>query len=652
MSQYPSEINECDVITITPLTVECVVVHPSTNVSSDGAASLFIQGGTPPYSIVWNINGNNVLGQNQINLSVGEYPATVVDYYGDYSASTICVLTGETDCSFGVSITYPNPEIIEQGFYFYDVEITGGTSIGPYTIYYTTVSSNNIAELYPLGVAQNITLSELQSGITIKIPENNSLVIVYNQLCDTVQTFTVEPQVECVDLCITYSGEKQVQLECNGVDQNGIFKWIGTSTPNCEVLWDNDNHRWYLTCPLNGDSLFSNDPSNSNPPINWFSVGGGLIGPIIATPGSCQTQQTLTQNVSVGQPECDCDGTITITANGGTPPYQYSINNGLTQQSSPLFTSLCPGNYSYQVTDSLNNSSSGVVILNPLQPNTTYEISLQITPTTITNNNQQLNEEYVVDVIVSPPLPNGVTITFDLIHLGEFRNSVNPGFSNLNRTVVLNKNGNPLTLTTTNDITYTEPTTPQCNSDNSTVQFTATTNNWNGITITQGDIIQLMVSSVITYSSSPTTCNFGIDNNQFTITNPSVVGCGCCDVEVGIPGLVIEPIDPGPSFNLIFNTLGTANNLITGVIGFNYSIEQAPNPLQFSQGVYNGEFVSFFVNLTLNNVPAKIEIFKNNQLLECRDLFGLGTITQSFTFPQPFNSSLDTLEIGLSDGTC
>jgi hypothetical protein len=443
---------------------------------------------------------------------------------------------------------------------YYTIQITGGTSVGPYTIYYTTVSPNNIAEIYPTNVpAQNISLNDMLTGVDIEVPDNTTLLIIYNQLCDTVQTFTVEPQVECVDLCITYSGQKQIQLECNGVDQNGVFKWIETPTPNCEVLWDNDNNRWYLTCPLNGDSLFSNDPSNSNPPINWFSVGGGLIDPIIATPGSCQLQSPLFLNVSVNQPDCEPDGSIILSAQGGFSPYLFSINNGLTTQSSPIFNNLGPGTYSCQVIDSSGNTENSVIVLNPLTPTITYELELQTTNAVIQSTPYLLNIEYLTTLNVTPPLPNGITITFDFTHLGIFKNSRIPGFSTLNRTIVLNKNNTPISSTSTNNNIYTEPTTPQCNTGNVTVQFTATTNNWNSISITQGDIIQVLTSSVITYQTPQNTCNFGIDNNQFTVSNTTIQGCSCCGVETIAPPLEI----PTPQTCLGFLEAGQCGDIPT-----------------------------------------------------------------------------------------
>ena len=82
--------NECRVFTLFDLGLTCVPISlPSSSTSSDGVLSLNITGGTSPYSIYWNV------GQRSSTLSgipQGNYPVTVVDYYGDYTASTVCSL--------------------------------------------------------------------------------------------------------------------------------------------------------------------------------------------------------------------------------------------------------------------------------------------------------------------------------------------------------------------------------------------------------------------------------------------------------------------------------------------------------------------------------------------------------------------------------
>ena len=87
------ENNECQPIVIFPLGVACQVTNPSGPSLSNGSATLIVTGGTPPYNITWE-NGNSSFAID--NLSAGSYPATIVDYYGDFTANTTCVLVSPT----------------------------------------------------------------------------------------------------------------------------------------------------------------------------------------------------------------------------------------------------------------------------------------------------------------------------------------------------------------------------------------------------------------------------------------------------------------------------------------------------------------------------------------------------------------------------
>ena len=103
-------INDCEVITITPMEVECVVINPSSVFLSDGSASISITGGTPPYNITW---GNGGLGLAIYGLSIGEYPAVITDFYGDFTANTVCVLTAETVTTTSTTTTTTLPPLEE-----------------------------------------------------------------------------------------------------------------------------------------------------------------------------------------------------------------------------------------------------------------------------------------------------------------------------------------------------------------------------------------------------------------------------------------------------------------------------------------------------------------------------------------------------------
>jgi hypothetical protein len=78
------------VFTLFDMGVTCnPITFPSSQTSLDGVLSLLITGGTTPYSIYW---GGGQRTQTLVGIPQGNYQVTVVDYYGDYTASTICSL--------------------------------------------------------------------------------------------------------------------------------------------------------------------------------------------------------------------------------------------------------------------------------------------------------------------------------------------------------------------------------------------------------------------------------------------------------------------------------------------------------------------------------------------------------------------------------
>ncbi|WP_028979547.1 RICIN domain-containing protein, partial [Sporocytophaga myxococcoides] len=95
------------------------------------------------------------------------------------------------------------------------------------------------------------------------------------------------------------------------------------------------------------------DPSAASCPIYLPGVSisqpGPLNGSVIFTNITCNGKN---------------DGIITITSpTGGSGSYQYTINGGISWQSSSSFTSLSPGTYSVQLRDA-NNISCGVFVVN------------------------------------------------------------------------------------------------------------------------------------------------------------------------------------------------------------------------------------------------------------------------------------------------
>ena len=92
-SPKPKFINECEPITLFDMGVECNVIKMPSAGSFDGILSVNVTGGTAPYSFYWN---TGEYSQTISNIPYGTYTVLVVDYWGDYSATTSCTLVGPT----------------------------------------------------------------------------------------------------------------------------------------------------------------------------------------------------------------------------------------------------------------------------------------------------------------------------------------------------------------------------------------------------------------------------------------------------------------------------------------------------------------------------------------------------------------------------
>jgi hypothetical protein len=143
-------INDCTPITILPLGIDCVTLAAPTQNYLYGSLSVNVTGGTAPYSIFWKSpNGVTSYGNNVINVPVGNYVVTVVDYWGDLTATTTCSLTYTNDCTFSGSVIDYTPPSPSLNFSYYNVQITGGTSPGGYSIYYDIIGNSNYADILP-----------------------------------------------------------------------------------------------------------------------------------------------------------------------------------------------------------------------------------------------------------------------------------------------------------------------------------------------------------------------------------------------------------------------------------------------------------------------------------------------------------------------
>jgi hypothetical protein len=540
--------NECDVLTIFPMGVDCSVIHPTTTTSFNGAAALIITGGTPPYSVSWAI-GSNAPALNYIGP--GRYNATIVDYYGDFTANTTCVLTAETttvsEVCFAVSgvskneVTYFSTESLgfKNGKPYYYIQ-NGLESVG-YIFWNQSIDKWVFCESLECqdGFYESLDNSGLYYPIgdnwVVNIPSKFSIVDSYLGRC-VVNPIIIPPTNLCGTLV---SRNKQSDTIIENInfephdDINNKNSWL-SDDGNYLIYWNNESNpeKWVLSGLTNQNfSIVNNDPSS--PPIsNWQILGITNYTNFDVVVGDCENNYTISITTSVSDSSCNTNinkfdfitgnGSIIVTANGGVPPYQYSNNGGLSYQSSPIFNNLTPGVYQVYVKDSNNiiGTLSNVVVGST--PSVIYDLNLTTDP----SNSLLFN-------ITTSPLPPGVTITFDFYHqstLEYYPENIlpQPIYDNL---VTVNNFG-PLNLVnTTNNII---PLTGPCVVDRP-INISQNNKIYKG-TFTIGNnqtITGSLTSTIINQPNSACSGSNGLAN--IFIQNAVVNNCLCCGVNINNP---------------------------------------------------------------------------------------------------------------------
>jgi hypothetical protein len=433
--------NNCDVITLFPLGVECYGTNPSSSTSYDGRLYLRITGGTAPYNITWE-GGQKT--PYLFNLGGGDYTVTVVDYYKDFTATTTC------------SMIVPSP--------------TPTPTLTP-------------------------TMTPTPSP-------------VYPTLCFNI---IWQEQVPT-----------QIEFTPNGV-VNGKPSWTNGSGYN--VIWNPTQGVWAMSgYTAYGGTLNSQSPTV--PPLSgWYAVGSEIPATVSVQDESCSTAVFLSAQILTSLANCEnvCNGSILINPIGGTAPYQYSINNGTTFQSSNIFSNLCGGSYSVVVKDSNGDEYSQITTVANQGLTTTYSIGVQKLSNPIGVNQESMT--WKVNVV--PPIPQGAQITFDLL-INNDQLVQRPGDGLIEYTNVVKKN--TTTLSTTPVSNSTTSNRPYCSPNTQTQTVDVST-----YTITMGynDVVSgTSVSDMeVTLPRIVQGCATVLKQNiTVSTTNQSISGCICCDV--------------------------------------------------------------------------------------------------------------------------
>jgi hypothetical protein len=414
--------NECGVFTVFPMGVTCLTTNPTTSTSLDGSAKLIVTGGTPPYSFYWS-NGQRTDSLN--NISAGNYTATVVDYYGDFSSTTTCVLIGPS----------PTPTITPT------------------------------------------------------------------------PTKTPTPSVSFPNLCLYVIGNNLQTIKRQFVFSgfmNNKPKW--SYSGNTNILYWKTN-RWETSglTVFNG-ILVSNTTSNI-PDNGWYVAGGSSAANVLVQRGVC-SNVPLSFSVQRTNTKCNntnnCNGVININAFGGSSPYAYSINNGLSYQQASFFNGLCQGTYVVSVLDSSGATNNGIFTLGYDSSGTTYTASIKLLDSK-TINQETKEIKWLLELNPKPIAGTNVSLNIDLNTIGRI---YEPGSGTTTVTNTIYKNNVVVSATS---VTTTTNSLLRPNCSPFLVRETLQTKRY-GVIFGNNDVIS------------------GITTSNIKITNPQIGANGCATV--------------------------------------------------------------------------------------------------------------------------
>jgi hypothetical protein len=339
----------------------------------NGAIDITVSGTPGPYTYAWSGPGGFSSSSEDINsLQAGDYTVTITDTgLGCTRVVTINVPENAPVVTITLLNNTPNTNCAAPFNGSLDVSI-GGTP-GPFTISWTgpagfTASTEDIAGLRP-GV-YNLAVQDQTLG------------------CTGAASFTVNNAAAgCGGLgCLAFTvTTTEVRPSCAVQDDGSITFTIAGGTPNYIVTLT-DSAGFTQAKPGTGpDFTFTNLS-----PANYYYIIQDASTPspnVCALPYSLPVQ-TNVQATASGFVDATCYGeptgqaTLTVTS-GGTAPYEYSIDNGITWiafTSPHTITNLPPsGTYAILVRDDASDQcpASVPVTINNLNPPIQQPFALQ-----------------------------------------------------------------------------------------------------------------------------------------------------------------------------------------------------------------------------------------------------------------------------------
>jgi len=383
-------------VIITEPTLLTATISAITNVScftgNNGSSTVTAGGGTIPYTYLWS-NGNNSATAN--GLAAGSFTVTITDALGCTATTSVIIteptlLTIAVPTSTNVSCFMGNNgtanSVVNGGTAPYTylwsngaiAASLSGLTAGTYTVTTTdglgcTASASVIITeptLLSATIASSVNVScfSMSNGSAVSIAAGGTPP--YSYLWSSGSNLPAATGLSAGNYTITITDA----LSCTATEsivitEPALLISAITSSTNVSCFGGSDGS---VTANANGGTLaynylWSNGAANAS--ANGLSAGTYSV--TITDAQGCTTstsviitEPTLLTSSITGSINASCfgsnNGSITVTAVGGTLPYGYAWSNG---SNSATATGLIAGTYTVTITDNHNCTSTSVATI-------------------------------------------------------------------------------------------------------------------------------------------------------------------------------------------------------------------------------------------------------------------------------------------------
>ena len=333
-----TDANNCTISTLINITapplmqITNITANPPSCVpGNDGSIVISVSGGTPPY--LYSNGGPNQSSNTFNNLGNGTYVITVTDANGCTASTTVNLLVN-------------NPPTISSAV-SNAVSCNGGTN-GSLQITATNGTPPFSYNLMP----GNVTNA---SGSFPNLPAGSYTILVTDAANCTVSTTVnvTQPNV------LQFGNNVINDVSCNGAGDGNIqMNAFGGTAPYNFVL--------------NPGNVSNTTGAFSNLAPNTYTISVTDANNCTASTTITISQPAILQWNALQATNVSCnggnDGSISLTANGGTNPKSYNLQPGNLTNSSGTFNGLTQGTYTITITDANNCTlTSSVNITQPTQ---------------------------------------------------------------------------------------------------------------------------------------------------------------------------------------------------------------------------------------------------------------------------------------------